>query len=119
MTHSIQGLVLGFIVGAVDCGIYLSMGAPFTAYDIAVAITFWTMAGWLIHISQLAMPHVVKGLIIALALNVPWAINFAAQGMAQEVLPFMVVMGSVFGMLLGWLSSKTLVGSCSAKAAKV
>lgn len=119
MTNSVQGLVFGFIVGAVDCGIYVLMGAPVTAYDIATAITFWTFTGWLIHISQLAVPSVVKGFIISLALNVPWAINFAAQGMAQEVLPFMVVMGSLFGLFLGWLSGKTLIGGGVVKEARV
>lgn len=119
MKNSIQGLVVGFLVGAVDCGLYLTMGVPVSSYDIAIALSFWTIAGWLIHVTQLAIPNLLKGLLVALALNIPWAIHFTAQGMAQEVLPFMVVMGSLFGLLLGWLSGKSLIGDNTAKEARV
>ena len=117
MKNSIQGLILGFVIGAVDCGLYLAMGAPISSFDIAIALSFWTIAGWLIHVVQLAVPNLLKGLIVSFALNVPWAIHFTAQGMAQDVLPFMVVVGSLFGLFLGWLSGKSLIGNNTAKEA--
>ncbi len=53
----------------------------------------------------------MKGLAVTMALNIPWAISFTAQGMAGEVLPFMTIFGVVFGALIVWLSGLSLVES--------
>lgn len=107
--RSLQGLLLGLIAGVVDCGIYSIMGVSITNYDVATALTFWSVTGWLIHVTELGVPNILKGILIALALNVPWAINFVGLGVGGEMLPFILALGLVFGSLLGVISSKNLL----------
>ena len=104
MNISIAGLMAGATIGLIDCGLFMAMGLPVGGSEIASALSFWSVSGLVIFsISWPGMPFMLKGVILASLLNLPWMIDFHARGMG-EMLPMVMGLALIFGLALGWAS---------------
>ncbi len=103
-TH-ITGLALGLAIGLIDCAIFAMSGEQLPAALVAVAIAFWATVGWAIHVTPQGLPPLAKGISVAWLMNAPWFLEYIMlQGQAEMAVP-MVVLATVFGAALGYLSN--------------
>ncbi|MDX1737283.1 MAG: hypothetical protein R3261_03555 [Alphaproteobacteria bacterium] len=110
MSNHLQGIVLGTIIGLVDCGLFMLSGMPITGLMALEAVLFWMAVGWVIHMIPLAVPNFIKGIIFAGFLNLPWIIEFAyIQSLPDMVVPMVgvaVVLGALSGFMSGLLKKR-------------
>lgn len=105
MKLAFAGALMGLVAGVFDCALFYVMGQPITLFDVGTAVTFWTGVGVVISTVEIGMPPVVKGVGLAVLLNIPWAINFSGMGMVELLIP-MIPLALIYGAAMGFLSGK-------------
>ncbi|MES0810096.1 hypothetical protein ABLO27_11490 [Roseibium sp. SCPC15] len=106
MKQHFVGLAIGLSFGILDCVLF-AMAGPIGLVDIASALTVWTMIGWAIHASaEMPFPHVLKGLLLTWAFNVPWVLEFVVAHKMSDLLLPMIIVATVFGLAMGVISQK-------------
>ncbi|NRA83006.1 MAG: hypothetical protein HRU22_04270 [Gammaproteobacteria bacterium] len=100
----ITGLLIGFIIGAIDCGIIILSG-PVTIPDFVSALFVWTMVGWAIHTSaDMPIHPVIKAVVISWFFNIPWLIEFTVIHEQPNFFIPIIMMATIFGTVIGFLS---------------
>ncbi|WP_419903128.1 hypothetical protein [Kiloniella sp.] len=104
MKNHLIGLILGLVIGVIDCGLFAASGMPLTPPVIISALVFWTAVGWVIHSVTIPLPSILKGLVVSLFLNTPWIIEFVFVQELSDMLIPMLSVATIFGVLLGLTS---------------
>ena len=117
MKKTVEGLVIGLVVGILDviCFKFI-LGFPVTNINALLAITFWTAAGYFIHNIELSIPNVVKGILFALGMGVPWLLDAVSRGKPEET-PVLAGIFIVFGAITGLLSGRDYLKSLDSSQA--
>jgi len=105
MKNLYRGLGAGLLIGIIDCIIFTVSGQPITSYDVAAALTFWTGIGAVVFTTSIPVSPVLKGILFAIILNIPWAINFASLGLVEYLAP-VAIFSVIFGAMIGFASGK-------------
>lgn len=104
MKHHVTGILIGFVVGLVDCALFVVSGEPLTGAMIATALTFWPTIGWAVHMTDIPLPAAAKGILVALFFNVPWIIEYVVSQGHTDLFVVMIGLATVFGALIGLTS---------------
>ena len=104
MKKHITGLIIGLAIGALDCALFAVAGESLTTAIVTTALSFWMTIGWAVHMAEVPIPSVFKGVLIAWFFNVSWVIEFVInQGQTDLLIP-MLVLATVFGAVIGLTS---------------
>ena len=104
MRQSLEGLVIGLLVGILDVSIFkFVLHFLLSTFDALGAVSFWVVVGYFIHNTAPALPAVIRGILFALAIGMPWLLDSANKGAVEEI-PMLIVIFSVFGALTGIVS---------------
>ena len=104
MKNHLTGILIGFLVGVIDCTLFIASGEPVTGAMVAGALTFWPTVGWAVHMIDMPAPAAIKGILVALFFNVPWIIEYVISQGQSELFAIMIGLGTVFGAVLGQIS---------------
>ncbi len=100
MKTVLTGLLLGFIAGVLDCLLFYMSGFPITVIEAAGALSFWPVVGLVIFTSNIPLPAILRGVLLAVVMSLPWAVDFIFKNQFELILPLFIV-AIVWGALLG------------------
>ena len=100
MKTVLTGLLLGFIAGALDCLLFYMSGFPITAVEMVGALSFWPAVGLVIFTSNIPLPAILRGVLLAVVMSLPWAVDFTFKNQLELILPLFIV-AIIWGALLG------------------
>ncbi|MTI09547.1 hypothetical protein [Curvivirga aplysinae] len=95
----IQGLIIGLVIGGLDCLLFWMSGLPISGAMLVQALLFWMAVGWVIHVVNLKMNFLLKGILVAIFLNSPWMIEFVFIQAMQDMLIPMLVVAIILGVV--------------------
>ncbi len=106
MKNAINGMLIGLFVGVVDVAIFkLVMNFPENLIEAVGPISYWIIAGFLVNTSSLNLQPALKGIVIAMAMGIPWFIDYALNDKANQI-GMLAAIFLVYGALTGFLCDK-------------
>lgn len=100
MKTVLTGLLFGFIAGVLDCLVFYASGFPITAVEMVGALSFWPVVGLVIFTSNIPLPAILRGVLLAVVMSLPWAVDFIFKNQLELILPLFIV-AIIWGALLG------------------
>jgi hypothetical protein len=101
-SRGIQGLALGVMAGILDAGLILAAEPDTSFWVLLQSLIAWTIAGWVALVTASSLPPLLHCVLVIVALNIPWYIQFAAIPGTWSHLPPLVMMSVLFGAVFGW-----------------
>ena len=104
MNKPLIGILAGAAVGIIDVTPMIIQNLPWNAN--LSAFTLWVVAGFLVSISNLNMPFVLKGMLISLLLLAICAPLIGWKTVLVPILPINIVLGALLGWIIGKFEKK-------------
>ena len=110
------GLAAGLGAALADVLLIAVVDPHISPWVVLQALLFWTVAGWVVMVSDSGLGRFAHSIVTTLALGSPWIVKEAFADRHFEFLVPLVVQNLVFALWFGWIRSRARRGSVSAEA---